>query len=334
MSRHKRIRERSHVARRQLYQLKRARNRRSFDEKRTHSFIEFEREEKALVAPNIFNLRYENCVPVIKYINLIKKTAQERKNIIIDLQNVVDIKEGAVAMLLSVMKEAINNHGVKVKGNLPVNESASKTLEQSGFFKFVSRQDAGSITPLKNIMHSGYRNRGIGFLGEAVREAMATVWGTKGRNPLLRGTIYEMMRNSVDHAFPKAQKIQWHFSISHDDEKQLAKFSFVDNGKGIINSLNKSKLKKWVHRFLDGADVLDTAFHDGMESRTGLTWRGKGLPFIFETYTDNIVKNFLVISNNVFIHYDAGIKELLPVSFEGTYYYWEIDTNCEKACFQ
>jgi len=143
-----------------------------------------------------------------------------------------------------------------------------------------------------------------------------------------------MMRNSVDHAFHKPEKIRWHLSISHDEENHLVKFSFVDNGRGIIESMRKSKLRLYFHRFVDGADVLDTAFKNGMESRTGLSWRGQGLPFIYENYDEGIVKNFLIISNNVFIHYDTGIKTLLPVSFSGTYYYWEIDQTCKKAVFQ
>jgi hypothetical protein len=335
MNKRKVFREKRHVLRRQRYQLKRLKSSKTFDPNRiaVHS-TRIERDDVVLEAPPVFNLKDENCVRVIKYVNQIHKSAAANKNVLVNLENVKDIREGAIAMLLSVMSDVRKRFGVRIHGNMPKDPMAKLVMEQSGFFKFVNRNDTLPVIPAhKNILRTGVRNTTMEFLGEDIKDAMNTVWKERGRNPLLWGGVFEMMRNSVDHAFPKAQKVRWHIAINHDDEKQLVKFSFVDNGKGIIKSMKKSLLRGAIHHFIDGADVLDTAFHDGIESRTGLPWRGKGLPFIFENYSEGIVKNFLVITNNVFIHYDSGIKRLLPVSFDGTYYYWEIDATCKKACF-
>jgi hypothetical protein len=92
-------------------------------------------------------------------------------------------------------------------------------------------------------------------------------------------------------------------------------------------------LKTVISVFKDNSDVLETAFRNGIKSRTGLSWRGKGLPTIFEMYEDKIIKRLVVITNNVYLDFDNNIKMILPCGFNGTYYYWELDSNCTKSYF-
>lgn len=323
-----------HVKRRQIYQSKRGSSRKYSSRFLTPIYQSSRNERKVttLKAPRIFNLQFENCIEVIEYVNDLKYAIHRKDNIVVDLSDVEDIKEGAIAMLLSVMKDA-EKIGVRISGNRPNNVYARNVLNNSGFFKFV-RSGRESDGPSKNLIRTGKRKTSASFLGSEVRKAMGTVWGIEGRNPLVWTAVFEMMRNSCDHAFPKSEKTWWHLSISHDDEKNLVKFSFVDNGKGIIETLGSTVLRQVLFKFKDSADVLETAFRDGIESRTGLPWRGKGLPTIFESYQDGYIKNLLVISNDAFIYFDKEIKRQLPISYEGTYYYWEVDTSCKMACFE
>ena len=142
-----------------------------------------------------------------------------------------------------------------------------------------------------------------------------------------------MMRNSCDHAFKKGKIIIWHFGISHVEDSNLVKFSFVDNGRGIIKSFTEGFLSRVLNFFSDNADILETAFKDGIESRTGLSWRGKGLPTIYENYKDGYIKNLVVISNDVYIDFDNEIYMKLEIPFSGTYYYWILNNECTKACY-
>lgn len=287
-----------------------------------------------LVAPVNFNLQFENCVEVIRLVNNLKKLARSgRKLIILDLSDVVDIREGAIAMLLSVMNEITKASSVGITGTEPRNADAKAILEKSGFYKFVNRRGKETPVKTKNIMRTGISVTSPNFLSQEVRNAMETVWGKDGRNPVLRTIIFEMMRNSCDHAFSRTKDISWHLSISHDETNNRVKFSFVDNGAGIINTLKANALKKVVNFFTGSEDMLDTAFKNGIESRTGLEWRGKGLPSIFESFSEGYVKNLLVISNDVLLHFDNSKKETLPLSYKGTYYYWEIDKSCKRMCF-
>jgi len=262
---------------------------------------------------------------------------QRHKVIIVDIEDVVNVREGALAMLLSVMKEIDNSksrHKARIVGSVPKDEGANSVLESSGFYEFVTRHGRQHTPKGKNIMRRGVARTAPHFLGNEVRKSMETIWGAPGRNPVLRNMIFEMMRNSCDHAFVEEDETQWHLAISHDIQNKVVKFSFVDNGRGIIQSLKSdTPFKKIINFFSGNDDILETAFRNGIESRTGFKWRGKGLPSIFEGYREGYIKNLLVISNDVILHFDVGNKRILPHSYKGTYYYWEIDSTCKRMCY-
>lgn len=286
------------------------------------------------IAPTFFTLKYEHCIPVIEFINDLKESGRQGKHINIVMDDVIEIGEGAIAMLLSVINE-LSNHAIIVKGSKPNNEVVKGILENSGFFKYIRTIITAKNSNSKNtILRTGDNKTPSSELAAEVRKSMDTVWGNSARCPRLFGGIIEMVRNTCDHAFKKEEGITWHFGLSHFEEGKLVKFSFVDNGKGIIKTFTNSILKQVLNLFSDNTDILTTAFKDGIESRTGLSWRGKGLPTIFELSTDKIISRLVVITNEVYIDFDRNIKVTLPVSYSGTYYYWEVDSNCIKSYFE
>jgi hypothetical protein len=287
-----------------------------------------------LKAPPIFKLQFEHVEPVLEYITQLKLIGEQGKGINILMNDIIEIGEGAIAMLLSVMEELVSKQ-VHIKGMKPNDEVANDILEKSGFFNYVNGKVSDKNRVTKNtILKTGYKNTHQKVLASAIRKAMETIWGVLGRNPLVYSSTVEMMRNSCDHAFKRESNIQWHLALTHDDIENSVKFSFVDNGKGIIKTFVEQRLlTKVLHLFKDNCDLLETAFKDGIESRTGLSWRGKGLPTIFENYSDSYIKNLVVISNDVYIDFDRNIKEKLSNPFKGTYYFWVVDRSCEKACF-
>lgn len=285
------------------------------------------------LAPSVFTLLYENCIPVLKFIADLKKMKKGGKYVNIVLDDVVEMGEGAIAMLLSVINELVTS-GIRVKGTKPKNAGIKATLEKSGFFKYLRTviSDENNITK-NTILRTGDNRTPSSELATEIRKSMETVWGVSSRCPRLFGGIIEMVRNTCDHAFQSLDSTIWHFGLSHFDDRQLVKFSFVDNGSGIIKTFTGGLLKQFLSLFRGNTDILNTAFKDGIESRTGLSWRGKGLPTIYELSTDRIIKRLVVISNDVYIDFDRDICVTLPVSYSGTYYYWEIDSNCAQSNF-
>ncbi len=285
------------------------------------------------ITPPYFTLKYEHCIPVIKFINELKLLGQQGEHINIIMDDVVEIGEGAIAMLLSVINE-IGSNAVLVKGTKPKDPTVNTTLEKSGFFRYIATVISAENLKTKNaILRTGDSKTSNTEIAAEVKKAMETIWGVSARCPRLFGGIFEMFRNSCDHAFKKDESVTWHLGLSHFEETNLVKFSFVDNGKGIIKTFASGLLKSFINLFQDNTDILTTAFHDGIASRTGLSWRGKGLPTIFELSSDKIISNLVVITNDVYISFDRNIIVTLPVSYSGTYYYWEMDKNCEQSYF-
>ncbi len=284
-------------------------------------------------APKKFNLKAENCEEFIAFVNKLKKYGLNRYNINILMEETTDIGEGAISMFLSVIDELTKN-GIGVIGTKPKLIVERDKLEKSGFFKYMEGKIEAKNSITKNtILRTGGKSNTHIDLSFEIKNANETVWGTKGRNPPLRGTVFEMMRNSHDHAFKNENSVIWHLGISHDEENKQVKFSFVDNGRGIIKSFSEGFLGKLFNLFRDNCDLLETAFKNGIESRTGLSWRGKGLPTIFENYEEGYFKNLVVISNDVFIDFDKKIYKKLNVPFKGTYYFWLLNEECTKACY-
>lgn len=288
---------------------------------------------KNLHTPPIFKLQYEYCEDVITFVNKIKALGRGGVHMNIIMDNISDIGAGAIAMLLSVMDELVND-GVKFKGTKPKDPVARSILEKSGFFKFVNGKIEECNSNTKNtILNTGNNHTPQSELAVEIVKSMETIWGVKGRSPSIYSCAFEMMRNSCDHAFRKDNQIKWHFAVSHLESENTVKFSFVDNGKGIVKTFSEGLLKRFINLFKDNVDILECAFQNGIASRTGLSWRGKGLPTIYENYLDNHLKNLIVISNDVYIDFDRQKKHKLNKNFSGTYYYWEVDRSCEKECF-
>lgn len=285
-----------------------------------------------MTAPPIFNLKFENAIKVISFINDLKNKGSKGMNVNLDMSKVIDFGEGAISMLISVINEN-QTKGVMLKGTKPDDVYANSKLEQSGFFRYLVTSISKENQKTKNtILKTGDKHTPNTEIANEVRKSMETIWGVNARCQELYGGIMEMVRNSCDHAFDIAQPT-WHLGLSHFDSENKVKFVFVDNGRGIISTFKNTILKDVLHLFKNHADLINTAFRDGIESRTGLSWRGKGLPTIFEMYSENLISRLIVITNDVYIDFNNNKLVNLPIKYRGTYYYFEIDATCRKAYF-
>jgi hypothetical protein len=286
------------------------------------------------IAPKYFTLEPKNVKDVLAYIGKVKEIGRRKKDVNFILNDVEEIGIGAISMLISVMNELVDKN-VYFIGTKPKKEKPKDILEKSGFMNFVDGNIGEKNRQTRNIIFTtGKVNTHQRNITNAIHKANLTVWGESGRSPLLYGTIVEMIKNSCKHAFKSKEKVKWHIAVNHDENDNKVKFSFVDNGIGIIKSFEKENLTKKLGGFFrDNAELIDTAYKNGIESKTGKSWRGTGLPTIYETYEDKIIKSLVVITNNVYCDFDNDKKIILKKSFSGTYYYWEMDKQCVKHSF-
>ena len=287
-----------------------------------------------VTAPEKLTLQLGYSEEVLRFIALLKELGKTEDIINIRLHKVTDIGEGAIGMLLSVMKE-LTIAGIALRGEKPSNTAAKNKLEMSGFFKYMRGYISPENLKTKNIIiHTGNITTSQEELEPEMPKAMETVWGISGRCPELFGVIGEMLRNSCDHAFQEDNNVSWHLGLSHIEKENAVKFSFVDNGVGIIKKYYEdNNWQKVKDHFKSNATILENAYKDGIVSQTGLPWRGEGLPTIYELYTDNIITNLVVITNNVYLDFDKQKFEEIKVPFSGTYYFWKINNSCTPAYF-
>lgn len=321
---------------RQLYQLKRRKwangtlkRGKTKQQKRTRepNFVD-------LIAPKKFTLEPKNVKEALAYIGKVKEIGKKKKDVNFILEDVEEIGIGAISMLISVMQE-LEEKNIYFKGVKPKKDEPKDILERSGFMKFVDGKVSEKNKHTKNtIFTTGKSSTHQSSIVDAIHKANHTVWSEYGRSPLLYGTIVEMIKNSCKYAFKSNEKVRWHIAVNHDEENNKVKFSFVDNGIGIINSFEKSELLKIFSGFFrDNAEFIETAYKNGIESKTGKSWRGTGLPTIYETYEDKIIKKLVVITNDVYCDFEENKSIILKKTFSGTYYYWEMDRDCLKHSF-
>lgn len=289
-----------------------------------------------LKSPNTLSLRSDFANEFLQFIKDIKRIGNKGFFIRLNLKEVSHIGEGGIAMLLSVISD-LERKGIFFGGYKPDKLEPRDALERSGFFKHMNGNVSNKNQVSKNeILKTGDGKTDQTALIPHIHKAMETIWGEQSRCPALYSGLGEMMRNSIEHAFEKDQKIIWHLGLNHIEESNMVKFTFVDNGDGIINTYRNREnaiFNRIKYVLKSNAEILKTAFEDGIQSRTGLPWRGKGLPTIFELYQDRIISNLVVISNNAYLDFDRNLFIKLRVNYSGTFYYWEINRACSQAYF-
>ncbi len=283
--------------------------------------------------PTDFSL-LTNREKVLEFFNLCKLLNKKNCQIVhFSFDNVEHISSGSMTILLSICGW-LNDQNILISGSYPKNENARDFLEMSGFLRyFITKTKIKKQNQVSNnaILERGIDQTAAKTTAKQVRLSMKTVFGEEFRNTKLQGMLIELMANTVNHAY-KQNKYQkgWYFSINHEPEKNIVKFSFVDNGKGILNTI-KLRLKDTFAKVfgdLDDALILEQAFDGKFGSRTRLSYRGRGLPVIRKNFNENIIKNLKVISNNVFLDFETGEAFIMKENFEGTFYYWELDKTC------
>lgn len=284
--------------------------------------------EKALHidAPDSFSLQ-TNTETMLIFIQRLKRLYNLNSDVYINMREVQEITCGSIALLLSVLSDFMDK-GLTVYGNRPKNKDAKRVLERSGFFNFVRGSISESDKNSKNnIICQGKHKVMQRDSAELVMQAMETVSGQKVRNQKIQSMLIEMMANSVNHAFKNVLNTRWWISASHDEDNNKVSFVFIDNGEGIVNTLGENVLKKFAYKFKDNLDLISSAFNRQIKSRTGLNYRGRGLPLIEKGCINNYFSNFTLITNNVYYTGDISTSRLLKEDFSGTFYFFEL---CEE----
>jgi hypothetical protein len=140
--------------------------------------------------------------------------------------------------------------------------------------------------------------------------------------------LLELMANTRQHAVPeKPEAKRWWTLLFRDDRSKKAQFVFLDTGVGILDSV-RTKFEKFVAKlpFIDNQPrILQEIMKGSFRTRTGLSYRGKGLPAIRQYLADREhFANLKIITNNVMADVSADSYLALTSRFPGTLFFWEL----------
>lgn len=293
-------------------------------------FNPFRTGTKVIAVPPRFSL-LENTEIVLRFAEDCKQLKQTNiKNVLLDFSKVVEISHGSMALMLSVVHD-LNLYNIIVGGMIPDSSDAKEKFIQSGFLDFFESRIGGRSQHKNTIVVSGGGK--IDQIGSApeVEDAMETVFEKKSRNQKLQGMIIEMMTNSVNHAFINQHKnTKWYLSAFHEEDAKRVKFCFVDNGSGVLRTIQK-KFWSEIATHLGGEEIIIKAFNGDFGSRTKQRERGTGLITIKSNFTENVINKLKVVTNNYFYDFDNQIVKKLKNGFNGTFYFWELDETCKNV---
>jgi hypothetical protein len=258
-----------------------------------------------------------------------RQLTQERKwgrSVFVDLGDIKELTFDAIAVLLARISD--RRFGVEgVRGREPNNPKLRDLLIASGFYGHVRRDGGMDASAQRGQM---IREGGRKAMGES-----ALMLRRRVSSKPLRGVyriLMDSMNNTFDHATSdegraQGRSVKWWASAYVDPERRRGYFAFVDNGVGIIESINLKGFRALADMLgvVDSASTLRAIFNGEIESRTALPNRGHGLPGIREVAERGDVQDLRVITNDVFADVSRGEYRTLRHSYDGTVLTWEVD---------
>jgi hypothetical protein len=292
-----------------------------------------------LIAPEKFSL-IDNTSEVIEYFSDIDTNAKAGIYTVMDMSEITVTDLATISLLISVMMDRRRKARLFRKYITiyipPANSQAGILFRKAQFRETVSAKGVAD--------HSFFLSR----VGKKFNEKIANEVQVYAENFLkvinpgrITPLLVEMMSNTNNHAVPNAleeeEKLPWFLSIIEDIDSKKMIFSLVDLGIGIFESLRAKGLDQ--SKDFDGSinsiyknsqsKFLAKNIPLGVDSSTGLDYRGQGLQTIYNYAKNGIYDRFNIVTNcavvdlkNIStIHSDSGI------SLGGTVYYWEMSNG-------
>lgn len=298
-----------------------------------------------VVAPRNLSL-IDNTERTVHFLNIIQSYFEKRQKVFVDLIQVNKLSYDTIVVLLSVMIQ-FRSHKIDFNGNFPVDKIARRALINSQFlsqlYNKVKDVDQYEVVASDNSIVT-HAQKGVDpkLSEKLIERSSQTIWGEKRRCTGLQRIFIELMTNTNNHAVIGQQgEKHWWISMNHDKHNKKVSFSFIDYGVGIFNSLNNkqpgSKFHGWRQAFIDKFKaskndefiqlILTGELH---KTVTGKSYRGKGLPGIYESYQKNQISKLYIITNDTFADVANNQYYKLSNKLSGTFVYWVLSEENEN----
>jgi hypothetical protein len=276
---------------------------------------------KDMVAPGVFSLLH-NAEEVINFLRDVKSSSGQN-HLSFDFSGITSMTSDAVAAFVATTRVL---HDTKLRGNLPKDPVAREMLIQSGFFDHVkSREPLPSVTR-GHISQWQSKRVEPKFAQDLIHAGTKAIFGEFRHQQATYRVLIESMTNTRNHA-SEAIDIQqtWWATVYADVSSNCVCYTILDMGVGIFRSLKVRGLRKLYRALgvINNAEILREILEGRIESSTGVSYRGKGLPAIYRAAQNNRIRSLVIVTNDVYANVGKGEFKLLPVPFNGTLLYWE-----------
>lgn len=280
--------------------------------------------------------------------SLANNAAKSPKNLFVDLRSTRQASVDALTALICMAHDLHQEHGTNFILGWPSRGKVRRLVAKSGFDditggspRFHRMASSGSFSRRSsNRVEEVGAEELVAFALKYLRKSMKQ----KGRDPNVSwmrwkeraayGTLVECMSNTKGHACKDGTHFEdWWMSVYFDRKRNVAQFSFVDNGVGILKSGNVSRYKRLIAAATgrNNADLLQDALEGKIPSQTQQKGRGEGLPAMRRDCVEfGLLDNLTIISNDVKKEVGRGSDTILRNDFSGTFIYWEISTHEAK----
>lgn len=265
-----------------------------------------------------------NTQASLDFLDALYQGVLTHQQVFIDLAPIKRISGDAIAGLLA---QLANPLPTRFTGSRPADDAAAGILSQSGFYEHVRTRG-----PQPAAGHGRIRKH-HGDIVEPETAQELIVFATsavRGGPGYARGTyrvLIEAMANTRDHAAPGAhsKSENWLATVNCPPTSSAASFVFVDRGVGIFKSVKIRPVRALLRSFglASNSDILRDILHGKVESRTGLPYRGKGLPAMYTAWQRGDISNLVIITNDVFADVAQNDFRTISPEFRGTMICWE-----------
>jgi hypothetical protein len=280
----------------------------------------------------------ENVIQIVKDLDQHKTTKGLRKNIHINLSNILTLDIGAISFLLAKVNEMSRSNQLFIWGNKPIDDECRNLFNESGFLDYMTDLTGKRVKRQSDnyLINVGADRTSNELVGRSIEKSMKFLTGEEGIYPPVYSIIQEICSNSVEWAKdPKDIDKNWllgiNFETLENSDERFITFTVTDVGYGILKTLKRKFGTLIAETMINkpDTDILLRAFDKKYGSKTLEINRNRGLPLIKDRIDRKFIRELKVITNNVFLDFhDKSNSKVLMKNLPGTFYFWKLDINC------
>lgn len=287
---------------------------------------------KTLEAPENFSI-FGNPEHTLSFFSDIETRVEFGNPVYFEMRSIENLSIDTIMYFLALLKRIKSSKvAYGFKGSVPSNKNCRDLLESSGFLKYVnSGKTKKDLSHASEVVQIENGQKADDSIAKKICDFTMSKLNLKRVDiKKLYVMIIELMTNTKHHAYGTDGKRKfpfpdWYVFVRYVIEKKTVRFIFLDTGRGIPFTVKRKGFepaRELIGFGPNDAEYINSTLKGEFRSRTGESYRGKGLPKIYSYCTQQYTNNLTVISNRGY--FSEQKKEDMKEKLKGTLFYWEL----------